>query len=754
MKLFWYGVAALCGLTSLPGCTKPLIRQDRVDVQREFGSTSVTVLSVIPWDNIRSKMSPKFVGSAGADTFTGSAALSEIAPLTFASVDRLARNSGLGAQLDGPTIGGTRTETTSAQGETSVTGTVTQTPGSPTVPSSPAAPKASASELNEAALKNVLDLIYTDKGARLHIDPFLKYLAATALVQEVNLLNEYVAQPAFTAQEYVPYVLRLQVANLPKRRVMPYDTYCTIAAFPSLDDSTDPSFGSIQTASGSGWISAMSTMVDVDPNINLRLLPLIATDSIDSAIRAAAESSNDAVYASAKASIGQIGVGGKAEQAIERARTMAARSVNSSLAIGGVADNTVRIRLGAQVLGSEEFAAAPRTHYATFLVLVPSSLFKQYQSTSSGRLMISLFTRIEQVDSLTGAVLEATDWESRGAELRDRVQESLGASARALPEASYRELVDAAMNNDTRSFGQIVDSVQDRDLGRVQGMLWLEAVDVARGLPYCVTRVPLSLSSGEPELSSELSVDAFEETTDGEPVLRCTIGGRHLTGNIEAALRVRRFGAVSLSPVNNVSITTIVQSNRVDFVFPKRELASFSLEQDRFSLDVTLRVSNVKAISRTYDVNIVPPPQQAPVPEPPQETPPAEPPAPQWSDAIKVASTATVEGSDRKIAQINVRLARSDLVKDSIEQLSLAIEKLVLVNNKAPDADDVTLESIGTFSKPNTRLGPVAISDIPDGVHAVSVSITEPNLRTFDLVFYHGRREVSRQTVELRWPAK
>src|SRR6266481_5558802 len=67
-------------------------------------------------------------------------------------------------------------------------------------------------------------------GGGVKIDPMLRFWAAAALYQEVKLINRYVTDGAI-ADEYIPYVIRLQVSVMPRKRDLPYDAYSLISFF-------------------------------------------------------------------------------------------------------------------------------------------------------------------------------------------------------------------------------------------------------------------------------------------------------------------------------------------------------------------------------------------------------------------------------------------------------------------------------------------------------------------------------------------
>lgn len=62
------------------------------------------------------------------------------------------------------------------------------------------------------------------------VDPHLSYLAATALFQEVKLLNRYVTDAAID-HDYKAYVVRMQVTGMPKKSGLPYDAYIDLGFF-------------------------------------------------------------------------------------------------------------------------------------------------------------------------------------------------------------------------------------------------------------------------------------------------------------------------------------------------------------------------------------------------------------------------------------------------------------------------------------------------------------------------------------------
>jgi hypothetical protein len=182
------------------------------DKGQPVGSTHVAVLSATPWDEYRDKLAPTF-------GFDAKAALNAVVPDTaqveqtmldaFRAKARIALapsavlDPGFGAAPGSSDDNPNRTAAGSSLPTFSLGDTL---PGAPT-----AAPQA------------------IDR-AKLASEPFLQYLAATALFQEVRLLERYVTD-AIQRDGYRAYIVRLQVTNMPYRRDVAFDTYANIAFF-------------------------------------------------------------------------------------------------------------------------------------------------------------------------------------------------------------------------------------------------------------------------------------------------------------------------------------------------------------------------------------------------------------------------------------------------------------------------------------------------------------------------------------------
>src|SRR5579871_395103 len=170
----------------------PYFDSTRVCKQAEAGSTHVAVLSVARWETYPT-VQPQF-------NLTSDQALASAIPDTSIIENKLLNSTAvqLSAQLT-PGIGAAPTVTAPSVDLSTLPGT-----------------GASLSQLG--------------------LDPLMRYWAATALYQEVQILNRYVKDAAVSDQ-YYPFLIRTQVTVMPKRRNLPYDAYTTMSFF--VDDFTE-----------------------------------------------------------------------------------------------------------------------------------------------------------------------------------------------------------------------------------------------------------------------------------------------------------------------------------------------------------------------------------------------------------------------------------------------------------------------------------------------------------------------------------
>ena len=190
--------------------------------QDELGTAHVAVLSVGNWEDYRDAVTPKF-------ELNSQQALASAGSTTRAIEEKLVDLLELAFRVATPSTGTTSASTTTTNPtgtETISTSTTSETPGdvsalAKAVPSSP--PSASSLPPSDSILKSSLS-----------VDAMSQHWLGTALYQEVQLLDRYIKDAA-ARRNYEPYVVRLQLSMMPRRRNLTYDAYANLSFFSGLE---------------------------------------------------------------------------------------------------------------------------------------------------------------------------------------------------------------------------------------------------------------------------------------------------------------------------------------------------------------------------------------------------------------------------------------------------------------------------------------------------------------------------------------
>jgi len=182
------------------------------------------------------------------------------------------------------------------------------------------------------------------------VDPLLKYLAATALYQEVQLLNRYIKDAAIDPN-YSPYLVRLQVSLMPRMMDEPFDAYLTISFFP-----------------GEFEVPAKSK---ASANNRIRVLPILVTDDIEAAIHNHSLDQVRQFAVTLSAAIHRIQAGADVQKMTDQLQSVLGRDLNSTFTVARLSDNTIRCRFGAQYQSNSKYAMIPQTHNVTLVLLIP-----------------------------------------------------------------------------------------------------------------------------------------------------------------------------------------------------------------------------------------------------------------------------------------------------------------------------------------------------------------------------------------------
>ncbi|MDK2742879.1 MAG: hypothetical protein NDI90_08180 [Nitrospira sp. BO4] len=294
-----------------------------------YGTVNIAVTMVAPWEEYVADLTANFPLSAQE-------ALSKVIPRTGILEEKLIDSLGLTARLGLPQSSESLTRTTTITDEETSTKeekVEKKTPGE--------VPQAGKAPGSDRALKDLAGAAEADR--RLAKDPILEYTAATALYQEVKLLNRYVTDAALR-HNMKPYIVRLQVGSVPFTRDQGYDLYTKIGFFPKDKDKTYAAY----------------------------VLPLLVTDNLEGMLTSRA---HDIIrQLSVAVTFMKSGIGGAAgvDRLKEDYRNEVFSELNSLFTVGRVTNNTIAARFGAVREGKTEYTTIPRTHNVTLVLMVPS----------------------------------------------------------------------------------------------------------------------------------------------------------------------------------------------------------------------------------------------------------------------------------------------------------------------------------------------------------------------------------------------
>ena len=163
-------------------------------------------------------------------------------------------------------------------------------------------------------------------------DPVLQYQTATALFQEVQLLNSYLKFAALQSC-FTPYLVRLQIGVTPYARRQPYDVFQRVSLFVGdgvVSDKEDPS-------------DACSKVKDHQP----RVVPLVVTDNLELSREHQAQQVSRQLGLALSGIVSNAALGGQLNRLTESLDAIEGNSLNSLTSVTRVNDSTFLTRLGA-----------------------------------------------------------------------------------------------------------------------------------------------------------------------------------------------------------------------------------------------------------------------------------------------------------------------------------------------------------------------------------------------------------------------
>jgi hypothetical protein len=415
---------------ALAGCTNGLLIKETPEGNQsvatldEAGSVHVAVLSLTPWDDVKSKFRPNL-------QVDDKDLRNQAIPVTFALLDKYLDALKFQASIAPNTVKSTSTTTTSsATGEDDAFKTETSTvkaPGQLREPTAASFP-ANAASVPAAAASGISS-----------VNSSLTARAMASFKQEVQALNTEVDYAA-KRTGFKPYLVRVQVSVMPRRRHLGYDIYSNLSFFGYK--------GAFDAATG---VAAVRTPTGGTPFV----VPLLSSDSIETAQRSQSiEAIRD--FGVALDLIKGFGsVGASFDSHRDRQQALQGLDVNSVLTMGRLSDNTVRIRLGAAFDPGGGFAVHPRTNTVSVLVFLP---------TDSQQ--VRVVSRTSWTHVLDGIPLERSEqrYAERLQPIEDQWKRTLGVSVVRL-----MEIDELATEGNYEAFEKQLDDWQKKDCERPKG---------------------------------------------------------------------------------------------------------------------------------------------------------------------------------------------------------------------------------------------------------------------------------------------
>lgn len=445
------GAALGAGCAPSDGMFQPL----RARTMQEAGSVHLSVLSVAPWSEFAAALQPSF-------ELTADAALAQVAADSRWMIQDAARTLRLGHE---PVILG------SSNGVNQVFAPPNHGQGSGGWPEG--YNRIGDGKVAPSRVPPGPDGATPATGP----DAMLMYTAATALFQEVQLLNRYI-QSAAIPNGFRPYVVRLQVSLMPSRRHAPYDAYTTI------------SFFNRAALTGGG---AVASIGDSPFGNGPKILPLLVTDNLEASVNSRSADQVLSLY------MGWLNFPDESfveplYEALLRdtlRNEVYGRDLNSLLTLARISENTVRIRLGAVQETTANYAMVPRNHNITLLVMVPEAAPP----------LMEVISKTELVDTTTGETLGGST-DAMTADFVARLRREWG--LRSVASETIGELVDLAQRNDHQRFMTRLGATLPAEHPlwvRVQAF-WIELVSFAVGSEYSSHLFELPGQQDDADLSS------------------------------------------------------------------------------------------------------------------------------------------------------------------------------------------------------------------------------------------------------------
>lgn len=410
-------------------------------------------------------------------------------------------------------------------------------------------------------------------GEGLDVEAQLKYTLATSLIQYVRLTNRYV-RDMVQLQDHDAYVVRVQIGLMPLSREAQYDTYVDVAFF--MGDTSSPS--------------------------TPRVVPLLATDSLEGLLQARSNAEVKDLAFQLRALVQTVGGGVDAQRLVQQLDAVSGQDLNSLLTVGRASDNVLRVRLGAAAQPSGRFVMLPRTYTVPVVLLVPRS--QQPRSSSQ----ISAVSKTVFVNALTGKVRRSRlRWNDLG-----NLEPIRGTYELFEYKDKVYDLTECARTNDYAKFVKIIKEADGKESNVERlGKLWLEALSLRATEAIQTVTFPLPAKDigAPPPPQTAVLYD------DGKGAIASLHGGRDLDRmSLQAVLEIaapngNTVSAIKLRAASEAARSADQRDVQFHFASPGAaglELGTGEAASRRLMLRVFTSDSTSKDVELIYPVLYVP----------------------------------------------------------------------------------------------------------------------------------------------------
>lgn len=533
--------------------------------QEEVGTVNVSVTVVAPWEEYIASLSPNFDLSADA-------ALNKVIPRTGITEEKILDALALSARVGLPRTSETITRTQKMSSTKAIGGyeeessDVSERVGKNEPGQLPDAPAKSQVDRSISDLPGIPDSLKTIRN-----DPMLEYTAATALYQEVQLLNRYVKDAALK-HNMDAYVVRLQLGVVPFRREMGYDIYTKIGFFPKDSEG--------QT------------------NYKAVVLPLLVTDNLEGTL--ASHAQDTIRQLSLALSYMQAGIVGSL--GLDRYKEIFESELftepNSLFTIGRIADNALGARFGAMRQGKSKYSIIPRTHNVTLLLMVEKSFANNGGSNnkpnSESEKGVRVVTRTTMRSVTDGKILPQQEKGDQVQRVEDAINAFLDSKVKKIEKRCINNLPQEAtdfssclgttdailkwvLKNDFSQFHKELEKIGGKKVNSFSRELWMDIVELLDRNHYSGTRfqLPHRADFRFPSIQPILLID------DGKNKMHTTLldGASLVPDQLRAVLKLQVESGEVIPIVGTVSSG----STSTDLVINFPSLSSWKM--DKFDED-------------------------------------------------------------------------------------------------------------------------------------------------------------------------